>query len=705
MLIHRITAALSALTVFLSAASFFPQKLTADSSFDSIREVFNNGTLKYGDLVFALCSGNGIRNAELIKYNGTGGDVIIPEKIGDHTVTAIGDHVFSGNMTINKVTLPDTLFFFGESVFSDSSLTEINIPEKVMIIPDGTFNNCTSLKTVDFHDNIAYCSEERAFSNTAIDVPDTISDKTSLSFVETSCYVNCSEGNWEYYLEADFTTSGYIVMASDFIEPESDMVIPETYHGIDVTDINSLLFIHADECSLHSLTIPKSVTKLSGIDYIDNSLDELIINSDIILSPVGVKGLEKLVINGSCKLNRSDFQDCQSLKSIEFNGEDADITISQNAFRGCTALSEVKFPESGANVNISSNAFENTGIRELAISGSGSLGSFAFANCHTLESVELNGEIALCGRTFSGCESLVSFHTTATTSPDTNDFCDCTSLSDVRLDISHPINGRAFNGCTSLTKLNGESIVGEDGKLVPKTAEFFNSSFFNTDDMGFVNEYVTARCSETVTELTNESMSDMEKVKVLHDWLCSSAVYDTENPNDVKNHNDISVFIGNTTVCEGYARTLNLLLNSAGIESCYVENGTHAWTMAKLGDHWFHIDSTWDDGEEVLYDWFLKTDSEMIAAGEPHNSWRIMKPSSIHSFQRDTLPQSTETMGDVDGNGLVNAVDASRILIAYADICAGKEPSSDTVLSDMNFDGMISAVDASCVLRKYAEMS
>ena len=62
-------------------------------------------------------------------------------------------------------------------------------------------------------------------------------------------------------------------------------------------------------------------------------------------------------------------------------------------------------------------------------------------------------------------------------------------------------------------------------------------------------------------------------------------------------------------------------------------------------------------------------------------------------------------MGDVDGNGLVNAVDASRILIAYADICAGKEPSSDTVLSDMNFDGMISAVDASCVLRKYAEMS
>ena len=127
--------------------------------------------------------------------------------------------------------------------------------------------------------------------------------------------------------------------------------------------------------------------------------------------------------------------------------------------------------------------------------------------------------------------------------------------------------------------------------------------------------------------------------------------------------------------------------------------------IVKVGDHYFHVDTTWDDdGDDIIYDWFMKSDSQI--KGKPsHMEWKLSKPSALHNFQKDSLPVCNSIIGDVNENGIIDAVDASAILSSYARLAVGEDDDIDTVLADCNFDGKINAADASKVITEYAEAS
>lgn len=72
-----------------------------------------------------------------------------------------------------------------------------------------------------------------------------------------------------------------------------------------------------------------------------------------------------------------------------------------------------------------------------------------------------------------------------------------------------------------------------------------------------------------------------------------------------------------------------------------------------------------------------------------------------------TQPVTKKSLGDIDGNGILDAVDASKILGSYAKFStgAGKPTQDDLDVCDVNKDGFIDAVDASKVLSYYAYLS
>ena len=72
-----------------------------------------------------------------------------------------------------------------------------------------------------------------------------------------------------------------------------------------------------------------------------------------------------------------------------------------------------------------------------------------------------------------------------------------------------------------------------------------------------------------------------------------------------------------------------------------------------------------------------------------------------------TKPVTEKVLGDVDGNGFVDAVDASRILANYAKYSTGAAAPTekDLAVCDVNKDGYIDAVDASNILSYYAYTS
>ena len=64
------------------------------------------------------------------------------------------------------------------------------------------------------------------------------------------------------------------------------------------------------------------------------------------------------------------------------------------------------------------------------------------------------------------------------------------------------------------------------------------------------------------------------------------------------------------------------------------------------------------------------------------------------------------TLGDVDGNGLINAIDASKILVLCAVLSDnGTATERDFALCDVNNDGRITAVDASYLLSYCANLA
>ena len=121
---------------------------------------------------------------------------------------------------------------------------------------------------------------------------------------------------------------------------------------------------------------------------------------------------------------------------------------------------------------------------------------------------------------------------------------------------------------------------------------------------------------KVVLNVTDSSMSDIQKAKALHDWLCNAVDYDDTNTKDAKNHVDYSAFLYSTTVCDGYARAYQHLMQAANIESYNIGSQTHAWNMIKLGNHYFHVDVTWDDPvggspEYIDHSYFNISDSDM----------------------------------------------------------------------------------------------
>ncbi len=76
-----------------------------------------------------------------------------------------------------------------------------------------------------------------------------------------------------------------------------------------------------------------------------------------------------------------------------------------------------------------------------------------------------------------------------------------------------------------------------------------------------------------------------------------------------------------------------------------------------------------------------------------------------------TFVEITDTeiiLGDVNGDGMVDAVDATEILVEYANLSTGGSAmfsDNQKLAGDVNSDNMIDAVDATMILTFYAYLS
>ena len=223
-----------------------------------------------------------------------------------------------------------------------------------------------------------------------------------------------------------------------------------------------------------------------------------------------------------------------------------------------------------------------------------------------------------------------------------------------------------------------------DLKTILTAIIFDNSDLFwlSTDEFRFYTheeyvdflpeyKYSENEVQKIESELTNKvnsilsgvsvSATDYEKELYFHDYICHNTVYDDST---FKNGGDTaySSLVDGKSICEGYSRAMQMLLDSAGIKNyLVVGDGTsdgvtepHMWNIVEIDGKNYHLDVTWDDGtkDSDCYYYFNVTDSYI---SRDHSNIAPQQNNCIYDSANYFVMNNTYVYSFLGFNSLVNS--------------------------------------------------
>lgn len=464
-------------------------------------------------------------------------------------VTAIGQSAFMDCSSLESITLPTGLTLLGRTsgnpsitdkseVFSGcTSLKSIELPVGITWLGWDLFRNCENLTTVKFNAPVTVFGKGvfAGSPKVTFEIADGVAMTTSGGALYSGTKLLGYGGGSEKLRVADGTTEILRYAFSD-IDTLRTIELPDT-----VTSIAERAFM---DCY--------------GLETINlENVDELVQYAFL-----GATGLTSVKLKNST-VAKSAFQNCTSLESVEFLGEN--VTIGEYAFKGCTALREMIGQDKVT--SIGAYAFQNaiqTTETELNFSNAKFLGTtgYIFNGATKLTAITIKGVHAdnkgvetkkIPSYTFDGCTSLAditvvesvelienyAFRNCTALNFDSVDFSEVTKIgsnvfqncekmtaialpkltslgSTSTLAVKITSNVAVFSGCTRLTTVSLGSGVTVLGKNV-----FFNCSALTTVLMPGVTQigqYAFAGCSG-LTSLTLTSAVTAVDANAFDGWI------------------------------------------------------------------------------------------------------------------------------------------------------------------------------------------
>lgn len=238
---------------------------------------------------------------------------------------------------------------------------------------------------------------------------------------------------------------------------------------------------------------------------------------------------------------------------------------------------------------------------------------------------------------------------------------------------------------------------------------------------------VDEKVESILEELDLIGKSDYEKIGIIYDYIINNVSYAYDSSDDVI-FSAYSALFNGSAVCQGIAQLFYRLTTKAGI-SCRIVSGTanggnHAWNIAEINGKYYLLDPTFDlsYGGRAMY-YFLrgsenfdehnKTAPHIAGSGKEDNyayapnytSAEFTKKYPISQIDYDPENDKiTYSTGDVNGDGIVDGIDATLVLRAYTLIIAGQNcdfSDEQMVAADINGDSIVDGIDATHILRYY----
>ena len=400
-----------------------------------------------------------IQDGVLTKYNGSGGDVVVPDSVKEvgqyafyncitltsvklpDSVTAIGDYAFRGCNSLTKLNIPDTVTSIGNEAFAGCKrLANVTLPVNV-VIPMAAFDGCTSFTGITIPEGVPRIVES-AFRDcvnlTCIAIP------SSVSLIGYQAFRGCTALTDVYYSGTEEQWNAIYKLGEN--EPLTSATIHYNSTAPAMPDAPGEFIVQDGVLTLYTGTggrvvIPENVTtiKTDAFSFCAVVTDVIIPDSVTVIENSAFKscfGLERVTIPGSvAAIGPETFEFCRALKSVTiFEGVK---TVGSRSFNSCSSLTDITLPSSVT--EIGDVAFANSALSNITFpDGVTSIADGAFSECTSLRSVTIPSSVTSLGMGV---------------------FKDCTSLTEVTISAGVKSMGNyVFQGCTSLN-----SIVIPDG--------------------------------------------------------------------------------------------------------------------------------------------------------------------------------------------------------------------------------------------------
>ena len=371
---------------------------------DGRRDVVNMPTYTY------TVDGNG--NATITGYSGGVAALFIPETIDGHTVTAIGNRAFKGNLRLAAVTIPDAVTEIEEDAFRGcTGLASIKLPKNLKTLERDAFRGCTGL--------------------TSVLIPKTVENTHYYYDGIYSPFRGCNNLQ-EVKFEDGMTRIPNSILC--FCAAKLNIVIPDS-----VTEIGEAAFLNS---GIVAVTIPDAVTEIEEDAF------------------RGCTGLASIKLPKNLKtLERDAFRGCTGLtsvlipKTVENTHYYYDGIYSP--FRGCNNLQEVKFEDGMTRIPNSILCFCAAKLNIVIPDSVTEIGEAAFLNSGIVAVTIPDAVTEIEEDAFRGCTGLTDIKLPdSVVNIGTKIFANCTSLTDVTLPNAWElIPASTFEGCTALEKL------------------------------------------------------------------------------------------------------------------------------------------------------------------------------------------------------------------------------------------------------------
>lgn len=390
------------------------------------------------------------------------------------------------------------------------------------------------------------------------------------------------------------------------------------------------------------VNIPEKVI-YEKVEYTVTKIGESAFTSSRVLATV-------VIPNTVTSIDITAFSGCKKLSSVTIGTSVA--TIGTSAFYGCSSLTSIEIPSSVT--TIGEKAFYGcSGLKSLTIPNSvTSIGSWAFQYCNGMESITLPTELTVIGwATFYGCSSLKSIILPNKVTTIANQaFYDCTNLTSVTFGNSITgIGASAFYNCTGLKSITIPSCMTLINKntfqkcsqltdvycMPEQVREKSGSTGLYTDPDAFADSY-----QEYIT--LHVPSASIEAYRALEPWKSFKTIVATDgdapdNPETPKCAKPVISFAGGklSFSCATEGATCNYAITNEDIKSGIGNEVSLGLT--------YHISvyaskEGYDNSDVATMDIVITGDNQATGSGQ------------------------AIVIGDMDGNGVLNAVDVVKLV-------------------------------------------